>query len=82
MDAWKKGQKNSKFIKNSKTLDRVYKKNREKLCHLGDFFTTQEQQQKTHSSRAHKNNNNVTFDTVFSEEEGEESIAISAFWQY
>ena len=39
MDAWKKGLKNSKFIKNSKTLDRVYKKKREKLCHLGDFFT-------------------------------------------
>jgi hypothetical protein len=41
----KKGQKNSKFKKHSSFL-----KNREKRCHLGDFFTTQEQEKKTHSS--------------------------------
>ena len=32
-------------------------------------------------ARAYNNKKNVTFDTVFSEEEGEESIA-RAFWQY
>jgi hypothetical protein len=38
----KKGKKIQNSIKFKNT--RVYKKNREKLCHLGDFCTTQEQQ--------------------------------------
>jgi len=45
--------KKGKKIQNSKNT-RVSKKNREKRCHLGDFFTSKEQEKKTHSSlRAH-----------------------------